>query len=431
MQENKLLPLYLRVWRAIALYAVFVAISAAACFFYIFFSYSLTDRPLGDSLDRNMFLFPFAVQSIIIYLFLGSLLRVFAQRDAAMHRDIYPGAKQVSGFADTAKTVLRSKLFYTELITLGILPLILPLECGFYPLTFLLFSGTALTRAVQKLILLCITWPLLFGMSLWHHVDAVFVWQEAEIAGRQDNKRELAAPVASTAALYFVCLLLIPPALSVLMLALSFLASVSFSLVGLVILACVVLCLLWRYLRALRIRRKFLKNLRERCEKCGFALSAIRRPYRSVLRIADGCDFTVSANGKTYSCKLLAGLSRSNAMSLSPDGIAHVIHVWGLRIIPGRRMHASAEFLGGTGRALGGSRWYQKLEIFRFTTKTDFSFEGEGCRILIVNPVPFALFAGTEGNAQPIDNGAAVGPYKVFSGTAFLNALERDCIEKT
>ena len=347
-----------------------------------------------------------------------------------MQSEIYPGAEGVGGFAATAKLVLHCKLFWAELISLALLPLLLPLECGFYPLTYLLFSGTALTRGVQKLLLLCITWPLLFGISLWHHVDAVYVWQEAEIAKRRDNTRELASPVAATAALYFVCLLLIPPTISVLVLALSFLASVSFSLVGVIVLAAVVLCFALRYLRALRIRRKFWQNLRKRCEKCGFSLSPVRRPYRSVWRITEGKDFTVSANGKTYSCKMLAGLSRSNAMSLSPDGIAHVIHAWGLRILPGRRMHTSAEFLGGAGRALGGGRWYQKLEIFRFTTKTDFSFEGEGQRILIVNPVPHALFAGTENRARPIDNGDTVGPYKIFTGTAFLNALERDCIDK-
>ena len=430
LENNKIVPLYLRVWRAIALYAVFAAVGAIACFFYVFFSYSFTDRPLGDTLDRDMFLIPFAVQSVILYFFIGSLIRVFAQHDAAAKAELYPGAEQVGSFTDIAKTVLRCKLFWVELASLAALPLLLPPECGFYPLVYFLFSGTTLTRGVQKLLLLCITWPILFGVSLWHHTNAVYVWQEAEIAKRRDDTRELAGPIAATSVLYFVCLLLIPPALSVLLTALSFLASISFSLIGLAILIALLLCLALRYLRALRIRRKFLKNLRQRCEKCGFSLSPIKRPYRSVFRLKDGCDFTVSANGKQYFCKLLAGISRCNAMSLSPDGVAHVIHVWGLRILPGRRMHASAEFFGGSQRALGGKQWYQKLEIFRFTTKSDFSFTGEGQRVLIINPIPFALFAGTEGNAQPIDNGAAVGPYKVFAGTAFLNALERDCIER-
>jgi hypothetical protein len=268
-------------------------------------------------------------------------------------------------------------------------------------------------------------------MSLWHHTNAVYLWQEEEIAQRPVNDNGPTAPALKTGALYFLCLLFIPPVISVLLLALSFLASVSLSLVGVAILSVVLLCVLLRYLRALRIRRKFLRNLRERCKKCGFSLSRVNRPYRSVFRLKDECSFTVEANKKTYSCKLLAGLARGNAMSLSPDGIAHVIHVWGLRILPGRRALASAEFLGGRSHAPGGNRWHQKLEILRYTTRTDFSFEGEGQRILIVNPVPFALFAGTEACATPIDNGADVGPYKIFAGTAFLNALERDCIEKT
>ena len=40
------------------------------------------------------------------------------------------------------------------------------------------------------------------------------------------------------------------------------------------------------------------------------------------------------------------------------------------------------------------------------------------------------LFGGTETQASPIDNGDTVGGYKVFAGTAFLNALERNCLDK-
>ena len=121
-------------------------------------------------------------------------------------------------------------------------------------------------------------------------------------------------------------------------------------------------------------------------------------------------------------------------MALSPDGIAGVIHVIGLRIGPrGSAANMGATFFhapDGKADRMLHARWFQHLELFRYTTKTDFSFESEHQRVLIVNPVPYALFAGTESHACPIDNGDTVGAYKVFAGTAFLNALERNCVEK-
>ena len=412
------------------MYATFAIVMSLGCSFYILFSYAMTDRRFQGTPDADMFQFPFAVQCLILIFWLNTVLRIFAERDRSTREALYPGAEKELRFRECAGWVLHAHSFWIETVTLGAMFLLLPLESGIYPLAYLLFHSSSLARAVQKLLLLCILLPFTFGFNLWQHISAFYTWQENDLAQRPEGEGNLGGALAGASLLFFVALLALPPIILILLGALSMLAAVSFSLVGAVIAAVILICILYRYLRALRIRGKFLKNLRERCEKCGFSLSPVRRPYRSVFRIGSGLDFTVAAHGKTYSCKLIAGISRGNAMSISPDGVAHVIHIWGLRILPSRHMHISSEFLGGAGRALGGTRWYQKLEILRFTTKTDFSFEGDGQRVLIVNPVPFALFAGSEEQAQPIDNGATVGAYKIFAGTGFLNALERNCIEK-
>lgn len=428
------LSAYLRVWRAIALYAIFVAVAGIACFFFVFFSYSLSDRPLGETLDRELLLFPFLVQSIVLFFFFGSLLRVFAVRDGSMREEIYTDASCVKGLRDCLRAVLGARLFWIETAVLWALPLLLPMECGFYPLHFVLFGGATLGRAVQKLLLLAILWPMIFALNLWQRIAALYTWQEAELAGQSTEIGRLGAPIAATSLFYGAALLFIPPIVSVLLAALAALAAISTSLVGVAIAGVCLLLFLWRYPRALLIRRKFLKNLRKRCAECGFVISKIKRPYASVFRIRGGVDLTVTANGKSYDCKLLAGLSRYNAMALSPDGVASVIHVIGLRIGP---RHSPAGMRATFFHAPDGkadrmlhARWFQHLELFRFTTKTDFSFQGEHKKILIVNPVPYALFGGTEQHARPIDNGDTVGEYKVFAGTAFLNALERDCLEK-
>ena len=430
MDQRNAAAVYLRIFRAVAIYAVFAAVSSLSLLFYVFFSYSLTDQPLGDQLDFEMFRYPFILQSILLPFFLGSLIRVFAHRDTVMREQLYPGADHVGSLRQCMKAVLGCKHFWIQLGALAVPLAVLPLEVGFYPLKFL-FSHTVLPDLAQKALFVAVLLPVLFAFSLWHHATAFYTWQEQELAKQTDSSHAVFLPLVGTSAFYAASLLLLPPLLSILASALLSLLAISFSFIGVLGLGAVLLFFLIRYLRAVVIRFTFLENLRQRCEKNGFLLSKIKHPYRSLFQIKGGADFTVQAHGKTFSCKLLAAPARGNAMALSPDGIAYVIHIIGLRIMPRRSTHLSSEFLGGARKALGGSSWYSHMELFRFTTKTDFSFDGEGQKILIVNPVPYSLFAGSDQYARPIDNGAAVGTYKVFAGTAFLNALERDCIHKT
>ena len=429
MENRQTVAVYLRAMRTLAVYALFAAVMSLALLFCVFFSYSFTQRPLRDQLDFDMFQYPFIVQTILIPFFLSSLLRLLAQRDTLMRDTLYPGAEAVGSFTQRMRAVLGCKHFWIQLATLALPISLLPLQVGFFPVYFLL-AHTPLPPFAAKLIFICAALPLLFGISLYHHTTAFFLWQEEELSCRPEQKKSFWPPVLGTAGLYFVFLLFLAPLLKILLAAFSMLASISFSLVGVAVLVILGLVLLFKLLRAIRIRHVFLRNLRQRCEKNGFTLSEIKRPYRSLFHPGNGPDFTVNANGKRYDCRLLAAFSRGNAMAISPEGIAHVIHVIGLRILPRRHLHLSAEFLGGPRRALGGNTWYTHMELFRFTTKTDFHFASDAKKILIVNPVPYALFAGTERAAAPIDNGDHVGDYTVFAGSAFLNALERDCADR-
>ena len=160
---------YLRVWRTVALYTAFAATTGLACLLFIFFCYSLSDAPLGDTLDRELFAFPFAVQGVILFFFLGSLLRVLAVRDAVVRKRLCPKAMQSEALREDLGLLLREPLLLTELATLFALPLLLPLECSFYPLYFLLFGKAAFGRALQKLLMLCILWPLFFIIFLLPH----------------------------------------------------------------------------------------------------------------------------------------------------------------------------------------------------------------------------------------------------------------------
>ena len=191
----------------------------------------------------------------------------------------------------------------------------------------------------------------------------------------------------------------------------------------------------WRYCRALHVRKKFLKRLRALCDKQGFKLSKPNRPYRSVFRNKGDPSFTLEANGQTYVCKLIAAISYGAAMFLSENGTATVEHSFGLR--QGSIKTARFGLFGnganlGSGAARGTASYYRqrKAELFHYTTRLDFSFEGEGTKVLIINPVPFEILAGDSYKSRYIDNGDFTGEYLIFSGSGFLGALERNCVER-
>jgi hypothetical protein len=59
-------------------------------------------------------------------------------------------------------------------------------------------------------------------------------------------------------------------------------------------------------LRACRIRRRFLKNLKRLCVEYGFQLENVKRRYLSLFKYRSGANFRLHANGKTYDCNVPA-----------------------------------------------------------------------------------------------------------------------------
>ena len=73
---------------------------------------------------------------------------------------------------------------------------------------------------------------------------------------------------------------------------------------------------------------------------------------------------------------------------------------------------------------------FRRVEYFRYTTQFDFSFEADGSKMLIVNPEPKELYAGSTSFYREIDTGESIGAYKVFTATGFLGALSRNVLDR-
>jgi hypothetical protein len=155
-----------------------------------------------------------------------------------------------------------------------------------------------------------------------------------------------------------------------------------------------------RWLRAFLARRKFVSRLEKMSRR---EPVKVNHPYRSVISLKEGVsDFAVESKGKKYTCKLISTHNPLAPLYVGSDGIYRIVH----------RIHL------------------RDFEFFRWEKEGSFAFEGEEQKVLIINPVPRKVFGSHLDKTWPLDNGDRVGEYRIYTASAFLNALERECLDR-
>ncbi len=163
-----------------------------------------------------------------------------------------------------------------------------------------------------------------------------------------------------------------------------------------------VLLALCKYLRALLKRRACVKRLKKLCAENGFELSALYRPYLSVLRRTDCANFTVSAHGKSYDCKFISARKKKLPLIIRADGALSFVHT--VKLV--------------------------RTELFEYTRDSFYKFESDNIKVLILNPAPKKVTTILNGRLVLLDNGDEVAGYSIYTATAFMNALERNVLHK-
>ncbi|MBE6580132.1 MAG: hypothetical protein E7650_00765 [Ruminococcaceae bacterium] len=384
---RKWAPVYLRFCRTLGLYISFLLL----CFLST--SMLNTMRPAK------------AVLSLFIF---QTLVRVFAEADRAT-RDIALPYREEVGTHDRSsltiwRLILSSKPILAELLLLLLFPILLPMEVGFTAYTAPLLSA-GLKRPLAKALLLLVLLPLMTGAWLLARYNAFLWWLSDKTSPDMAFGRALFLKWLGTFLIYGIggiaFALFVPVFLSVFYIFVT-LGETRWWLPPLIIIGFLFLVWLFRFLRAVRIRRRLLVRLRALCTELGATLSPIRRPYRSLLYIKQGHSFTVSINEKTYHCKLFCARNRRNPLYFSETGIVQCLH----------------------------SFRFRRVEYFSYTTQVEFGFEAPAPKILIVNPVPKEIYAGNTDFSRLIDTGESVGAYKIFTATGFLGALERNVLDR-
>ncbi|MBQ4120861.1 MAG: hypothetical protein IJD35_02480 [Clostridia bacterium] len=206
------------------------------------------------------------------------------------------------------------------------------------------------------------------------------------------------------------------------------------------IVAAVLAFIILRYIRAIRIRSKFLRQLKETCRKNRYYLSKIRKPYRSLFFITDGISFSIKdKNGKQYDCKLLHSIKRTAPMFFHSDGFATLV--------------SPVNFF--------------KAELGYRVKTMPYSFESDNPKCVIVCPIPRAFYARNESSESDVDSsvteskmifagigggmksgglyeaglpknsrsremdiGDSFNGYKFYNATGFLNAIEFNVFDR-
>ncbi len=332
-----------------------------------------------------------------------------------------------------------------ELISFAVIYLIIPpkvLHSGYV----WLFAGFE-DGFIARIKVLAITLPILFIIYIFAHLSAMNYWNkegrktrekykdlsEKEIKERKKSEKSERIRFKLTLIFsYFLGSMVLIFVIPSLFISISPILMLFLDIrVFLIALLVVFFPWIFRNTRAFFKRWKFIRTLKKLCRERKYRLSKIRSPYLSLFKPHEGEDFSVYIQKRRYACKLITCKKRSQPIYIMPDGKAAFL--------------VKVRFL--------------RLVLFSYTKSFDFGYEADCKKVVIINPIPqrvllpraefsdlmdeqsvltgksgHRIFAANVSNrysdSVELDNGDIVGGYELYSATAFLNALERDCIDK-
>lgn len=388
-----------------------------------------------DELLDGVFLHPIypkiAFELILLLLMLNTVILTFAIYNRAERKLFLARIDENTEDFDPKKErrrLFRSGVFWFELLTTLVLFAFFQMPIGFSDLTKvwpLLHNAPVILKNTLLFLLFSVA---TFLITLHSRVDAKKMW--IEMPGRlmqnklwmsleKKSKRKFGylSMIGRLVGYFLIYCIILPlyiyvPALIISALRLALTISFEPLLVGILI-----AIILLFYFRTLHTRVKFIRRLKKTCKRNAFRLLKLHRPYRSIFRDGKGYNFAILANGIEYDCRILASVKKSNKMILSDDGTctrAMSFH------IPAPALASSGRFVQSVNRGNGDDR-----EIMRMQSSVDYTFEADGKKMLIINPVPKRVISSVKGLEKDMDNGDKIGEYSVFTGNAFLRLIER------
>ncbi|MBR2650624.1 MAG: hypothetical protein IKD45_03105 [Clostridia bacterium] len=305
-------------------------------------------------------------------------------------------------------SVMRSRDFIFENLSAVPLFFIAAMLDGFPEVgSFILgdgMRGTVLCGAVSAAIIA----PLYFIIGIFTRYEVRRYWVVLD-RNQETYKCESAIRLFAGALLISLSYPLVYPYIPLLLFFVFNIFSILFSIVGAlsiigtvaVILLIFVIIWVIPILRGILKRKKFIKQLRAICREKGIDVSSISHPYRSFIRPRTEENFKLSANGKEYHCAFVSTLHRGTYLYFTSSTDAYFRHRIG-------------------------------TENHHFTIKhtVEYGILTEGKKCIIISPMPKHIYVEEGGAVRELFVGDRVWDYTVYNMSGFINAIDRDCLDK-
>lgn len=389
---------------------------------------------------------PFFAISIIYFVgtffLLNSVLNLFSTYDRrTMERFIEAGHERVAPLASFRRSLVSIE-YWVETIPLLLLTLI-GATAGWYPEISYSFMETGVGEQLLYWLPTLIMLPLTFLLTLWRRYEAERYWHHLKRANSTEKLYRVSRLLFRFVLIIVLYTIFYPvaPAMGLVFVSLSafFVLLIDFlSLLGFVLAVAIFILLLCGIytLRSISKRKKLIKRLREVSAESGYTLSEIKRPYASLFKKVKECSFTLEKDGKVFSCRLIGSPWQRAPMFFVSDSLAYFRH----RI---------------------GTKNHHLTLLSTF----EYDFEGDGDKIILVNPVPrriyvsnderlegnydvdpsvsttayagherapyLALRHGLRKNAKSVRElvpGDKIWGYAIYNTTSFISAIDRKCL---
>ena len=395
----------------------YLRIFRTVIFYWLFMEGVSLSFVSDETLEENPLMHGATALSMLIVFFL--LAGIFILYDPTARRHFCKEPPKETGVFSEWIFVLRSYEFLVEAAVLALLPLLFGTGVYAHPLYFI-FKRADFGYFQLYILYLIFILPVFLLIEFFMRVRTRRFWRGLTYDEAKDKHMDAVVLAFLSVLIIFGYSLIAKVYIS--MIALTIGVLWRYGLWVLLAAACLLLIsLTFMYTRALRIRRRFLKRLKKLCREENITISEIKRPYRSLFtQKRSDFQFTVEMNGKTYACKMLGAMSKNMPMLFCDKETGYVKY---------------------------GYTFHGKETVFwRSWFTHGFEAPSADQKILIVIPAPRRMFAVhmhtlfatdnvtfiSEGKGErPLDNASVLYDVTVFSGSGFINALKRDCLDKS
>ena len=367
------------------------------------------------------------IGTILIY---GSVSRMFALYDNDRMRELLKMKLKKITLKVNLPIIVTSPEFLVETASCTIFAILASFFGAYYEISGV-FRDTGASEWLLNLLPTLFIIPIFFIIGAWQRYEVARRWHWLDHIGNISSLDSVPRLIFNGILIILAYVLVYPIGPMLIFAYLSIFGIFGAFFNGMTVLGIIAvvasvffLILLFTLLHAVRIRKKLLKKLRKYAASSGYELSPIVRPYASLFKPMNECNFTLKRDGKTFSCRFVGSYLHRAPMYFISDKHAYYLHRFGT-----------------------------KNHHFDILREFEYNFDGAGDKIIILNPVPKRAYATMStyvdnswydedklasvltaknkkvaDGARKLEPGDKIWGYVIYNTSSFIGAIDRACL---